>query len=272
MKELVAKNGEIVSIEIITPAIARTYLAKNIKNRKMKLYSKERFARDMKTGNWSFNGSSCICFAEDGSLINGQTRLQACVDSGSEFETIVVKNIKIPAAKDIDTGNSRSMSDFLKMDGYKHSLTLSSTAKKVLTVDQGKSTRRTSYSSSEILSEIENPQRTDFYIEAATIASSVYCNYSAISKTNIAAVYVLLRNLGYGEDVIVDFFEQLIERRPCCGIISNLRKKIANVSGRKFTQDDKYNLLVYTWNEYISGNTEGAIIGAVKKYNGLKLK
>ena len=70
--------GEVV---MVTPELAAEWLTHNTHNRGLKPIAIKRFAEDMTTGDWQWNGES-IRFAADGTLLDGQNRLHAIVDSG----------------------------------------------------------------------------------------------------------------------------------------------------------------------------------------------
>lgn len=102
-----------ISIERITPAIARNMLEHNTHNRGMK---RTNFASAMENGEWILTGSS-IVFDENGILVDGQNRLNACATSGVSFDTIVVRGIPMSAQTVIDVGTRRSVADQLKLAG-----------------------------------------------------------------------------------------------------------------------------------------------------------
>ncbi len=81
-------------LEKITPAMAEEYLKHNTNNyraisdRRIKTY-----AADMRNGCWQVNGEA-IEFAEDGTLLNGQHRLKAIIESGATVPILVVRGVK----------------------------------------------------------------------------------------------------------------------------------------------------------------------------------
>lgn len=129
LKELTRtrRSGGNVSLEIVTvtPEIAKAWIDRNASNRKLSRRHVSRFSRDMGTKKWLMTGET-IKFDADGTLIDGQHRLSACVTSGKPFETIVVYGLN-PAAKNvIDTGKLRSGSDVLAMAGHKNTSAIAS--------------------------------------------------------------------------------------------------------------------------------------------------
>lgn len=108
------KMKEKISIETITPEIAEKYLEDNYgKNRPLRQMVVNQYAEDMRTGNWIFNPTAPIAFSKDGYLLDGQHRLWACVQSGTEFTTLVVRNCDEQIYKVTDIGVARSTADII---------------------------------------------------------------------------------------------------------------------------------------------------------------
>lgn len=107
-----------VDIELIGPAEAETYLALNTHNRNPRRKKVNQYAKDMADQNWRWTGEA-ISFAKDGTLLDGQNRLLAVVQSGETVPFLVVRNVE-PAAQDVmDTGSARTFADALKLHGKK---------------------------------------------------------------------------------------------------------------------------------------------------------
>lgn len=104
-----------VSIETITPDVAIAMLERNVNNRNLN-HKKNKYKGAMERGEWMLNGST-IVFDDDGKLLDGQHRLDACVSSGVAFTTVVVRGIRAKAQETMDMGRKRSAGDFLKMRG-----------------------------------------------------------------------------------------------------------------------------------------------------------
>lgn len=105
-------------IENITPEMARHYLTKNTNNfRKVKNRVVMQYANDMKAGKWVLNGEG-IMFSKDGSLINGQHRLKAIIQSGCTVPMMIIEGIE-GNAKDVvfDLGFKRSVANYLGTSG-----------------------------------------------------------------------------------------------------------------------------------------------------------
>jgi len=98
----------------ITPELATKWLEGNVHNRKLRQKEVDRLAREMKGGRWALNGESII-FASDGTLLDGQHRLWACVESQVTFQSVVVYGADASSFTTIDQGRHRSPANHLEV-------------------------------------------------------------------------------------------------------------------------------------------------------------
>lgn len=98
----------------ITPHVAEVLLSEKYypkdKQRKLREGVAERYGMEMKAGAWRRTNQG-IAFDRNGHLIDGQHRLWGCIDSHSEFTTLVTVGLDPDAAEYIDTGIPRSLAD-----------------------------------------------------------------------------------------------------------------------------------------------------------------
>lgn len=257
-EHITGPNGEIITVETITPEMAEKLLILNTNNRKVKEVTLDRYARDMENGRWTFTGEP-ITITEEGVLGNGQTRLMACIKANTPFQTLVVRKLKTKAVTNTDAGAQRSVSDSLKIDGVADSNILSATAKKILVMENEKNEAKIAYSFDEILEEITKYDRKDYYKKVSRFAKDIYREYKIIPMSCIAAAYIKLRLLGHSEELIQDFFDQLSDKKEACNVIRSLRKRVSKVDGRSINVKEKFQLLIRTWNEFAKGNHDAAI-------------
>lgn len=104
------------SVQRITPDMARVMLGSNTNNRQLRRHRILQYAQQMTRGQWQATGES-IKFAKDGTLLDGQHRLEAIVESGIPIEMLVVQDLDLSTFKVIDSGLSRRPADALKMMG-----------------------------------------------------------------------------------------------------------------------------------------------------------
>lgn len=100
----------------ITPDLARDWTLLNTRNRPVRYTKVARYARDMKARNWAFNGET-IKIATDGTIIDGQHRLYACIQADTPFDTIVIRGLPLEVQDTVDTGSVRTMSDQFGLHG-----------------------------------------------------------------------------------------------------------------------------------------------------------
>ena len=103
-------------IEDITPEQAKAYLTKNRKNRPVQPATVDRFAEQMKAGQWLCTHQG-IAFDEDGFLVDGQHRLHAIVKSGCTIRMRVTIDLPREAMAVLDTGMKRTQGQILHMRG-----------------------------------------------------------------------------------------------------------------------------------------------------------
>ena len=257
-EHITGPNGEIITVETITPEMAEKLLILNTNNRRVKDVTLDRYARDMENGRWTFTGEP-ITITEEGVLGNGQTRLMACIKANTPFQTLVVRSLKSKAVRNTDAGAQRNVSDALKIDGVADSNVLSATAKKMLVLENEKNDAKIAYSYDEILEEITRSDREDYYKKVTKFAKEIYKEYKIIPVSCIAAASVKLRLLGHPEAQIQDFFDQLSDRKEACSVVRSLRKRVSKVDGRSISVKEKFQLLIRTWNEYAKGNFDSII-------------
>jgi hypothetical protein len=127
------KKGKEMKIEkvIIEPETAKKWLNRyNTKNRFLSKTRAERLAQAQRNGEWLFNGQP-IQFAWDGTLLDGQHRLLACVLSDIAMESLVIWGVDSDSQHTMDMGKPRSVADILALEGYSNHFALAALAKRI---------------------------------------------------------------------------------------------------------------------------------------------
>lgn len=106
-----------IGVELITPDLARELLADNSHNRNLRSARVVQLAEAMRRGEWVLNGET-IKIAEDGTLLDGQHRLRAVVDSGVAVESLVLRGLPTEVQDTVDTGRRRRLADLLAIEGH----------------------------------------------------------------------------------------------------------------------------------------------------------
>lgn len=108
-------NKEVPTIEVITPDMANNILKGNQKNRPIREGAVAFYAKLMQEGKWKFNGDT-IRIAKDGTLIDGQHRLTAVVESNRPQKFLIVRDLDHDVFNTIDIGKKRTVADALAMN------------------------------------------------------------------------------------------------------------------------------------------------------------
>lgn len=108
------QQREKVEIKIITPEFAERLLEKNTSNRNLRRDHVATLARDMAEGAWRLNNDA-ICIANDGTLLNGQHRLNAIIKAGKPIKMLVAEGFAPETYKVLDGGAKRSVADQLNI-------------------------------------------------------------------------------------------------------------------------------------------------------------
>src|SRR5690349_13435109 len=116
LKENEMKMSVSIKIETITPEIAKKYLDQNRDNRPLHRQKVSDYAREMVNQKWLLTGDT-IKFDTTGRLLDGQHRLAACVQSGTTFSCLVVRNLETETFTALDIGLRRTQGDVLAFAG-----------------------------------------------------------------------------------------------------------------------------------------------------------
>jgi hypothetical protein len=102
----------------ITPKDAQRLLLRNHKNqRSIRKHVVQRYADDMRRGLWMGENGETIKVADDGTVLDGQHRLTAIVESGIAITCLIVTGVFEDDITTIDAGATRKFSDALQMKG-----------------------------------------------------------------------------------------------------------------------------------------------------------
>jgi hypothetical protein len=120
----------------ITPDLAEKWLAQNTHNRNLREKAVLAYARDMEAGNWAENGEA-VKFGKDGTLLDGQHRLQAIALSGVTIKMLVVTGLESGTQETMDDGRKRTLSDALHLRNETNSVILGSLLRRALMWEMG---------------------------------------------------------------------------------------------------------------------------------------
>ena len=120
-----------MAIELITPEMARAWLAANQSNRPISEQVIKRYAEDMKAGRWKATHQG-IAFDRAGLLLDGQHRLRAIIRAGIAVLFAVFRDCDRDTFDRLDTGRKRTAADALAIDGTEHARTLAAIARSLI--------------------------------------------------------------------------------------------------------------------------------------------
>jgi len=116
--------------------MATAWLSKNTNNRSLSARRVEQYARDMSQGKWKMTHQG-IAFDGNGTLVDGQHRLAAVIQSGKPIKMLVSEGVEGDANEFIDRGRARSFADTLKMRDVKYTTQVSAACRMILIMDRG---------------------------------------------------------------------------------------------------------------------------------------
>jgi hypothetical protein len=126
--------GEAVRM-MVTPDMAKLWLKSNTHNRPLSDGVVISYACDMIDGRWKYNGDP-IRFDTNGTLIDGQHRLGACVEARVPFETAVIFGLSPEVMPTIDIGHVRTAAHAAHLDGIPNAALAAAITRFVLVHDR----------------------------------------------------------------------------------------------------------------------------------------
>lgn len=121
----------------ITPDDAREMLQTTRHEAQIDKIAVNSYAKAMEAGAWIPNMQPIILDTE-GKVLDGIHRLEACVQSGKSFRTMIAYNVSPDTLHTIDQHRRRSYSGVLEARGYKHASALRRTLSKLIHMENGR--------------------------------------------------------------------------------------------------------------------------------------
>lgn len=112
----------------ITPDKAACMLEKNTRNRPLDNSRVKRYTDAIKDGKWKINGE-CIIISPDGTILDGQHRLWAIIESRKAVEMCVMFNVDEETIATINCGKSRGPGDVLSINGHHNTQVMAPTVR-----------------------------------------------------------------------------------------------------------------------------------------------
>ena len=241
---------------LVSPEMAKHYLAQNIANRRPKTPRVLLYSNEMKAGRWSSQTAETIKIASSGRVLDGQQRLMAIVHSGCSIKFHIAFNLDESVFSVLDTGSSRNSSDTFRAAGIKQDNSIPSIIAHYnlmrnngITIGQvnNKSTN------AELLEQYyQDPEK---WQRIGNHSRNWYINFAKILQPSyFGGFYALFSELD--SEIAFSFFQQLATGSDITNSSVNLlRNKLMQdkTSLRKMPPSLKIALIIKTWNYFIKG-------------------
>lgn len=259
------------SLMVIQPVIAKRWLEKLGKNRKVIKRHLETMEKVFRAGKFAPPGKGkatgdTIKFDVDGNLIDGQHRLQACVNTGVAFESYVVFGVDPEVFPMIDQGKSKTAAHILSAEGVENYGTVAATVRSIHGIKRAISTGTMPGSLGWTLKDrLQSDEIRAFTLEhEALLAEAVTTVRSTEARTilkppsNFAALYFIFAKLNHQRTK--EFFILLAEG---AGLetddpIYRLRQTLISCLGDKLNRRSapwKAAVTIKAWNAWLRGDT-----------------
>lgn len=214
----------------ITPAFAALILKdRNSSNRTMSLTKVAQICDDITAGRFVINGESII-FSDQGQLLDGQHRLQGCIETDTPIIALCALGISPDTKGTVDIGRARTPGDILQIDGVGNGTKVAAAARTLLAYHRngGQTLGRPSAISTPMITDevAKNPA----IIEAVRWAGLHKQSLKGIcSESDIAAARLILEPV-YGDEAVyylerVAIGDDIKQHDPAYAV----RQRLANV-------------------------------------------
>lgn len=254
----VTDTGIHATIERITPEIAEEMLRHNTHNRHLSSSIKNNrgnIFKSMECNEWRLTGES-IKFAKDGTLLDGQHRLSACVTTGNPFTTVIVRGLEIDSQELMDSGRKRSTSDVLSIDGIKNARTVAAASVVIINYAMSESYSFSDNSVQYFSRERQLKFIRDNAVELETAVNRTRkCQSVPFAQSTMSGLAFL-----FGRISDVDtgwFFREFANISPTYQQVAMLRQSFINMRLKTGKNADKQITAAYAikaWNAYMNGD------------------
>lgn len=235
----------------ITPEQAAEWLSNNGHNRNLSESVVFTYACDMEAGRWKYNFVA-IVISKNGTLIDGQHRLKACVVSGKPFWSDVVFGADIDLQDTIDIGHARTTANVAQIERVPNATRVSALATMVLQDAKLGIDKMTNYESRPTKPEHHDfRRRNESELQSALVLRMDhicsprvldFCNFT-FRRIGLDLAGKFISDLTIGNGVTTDNPVWLLRKR--------LNENAASKS--KLPPKELVALIFKTWNAYISG-------------------
>jgi len=245
-----AKTARAVPANVvtITPKMAEEMLGKNVKNRRVSKRTVDAYARDIAAGNWRFTGEA-IKLSRDGTMLDGQHRLLACIKAEQPFTTLVVYDLEDGAQDVMDTGRLRTFADALTIRGQAFATRMAATCTLMTRVKHGYS--RACVTHAEQMAII---QRHPGLNDSAHIVEGCY----GISPSMLACIHYIGAKLLDNSPFANEFVTVFVTGNSYDGCAAHAwRERVMRLKAAKtpITHQMMFNCSIHAWNLFAASKT-----------------
>lgn len=245
------------TIEYVTPAIAREWLARNPRNRNIIKAAVSSYKRDMLSGAWQMTGEA-IKFDTDGNMIDGQHRCTAMAtieDESFAIPMMVVRGLPTDSQLVMDQGRKRTAGGQLELIGVHNASNLAASVKYLVHFDLGLffvDSKKKVVSNGEIVNWVESHPH-----EVEAFNSMVKQLRKIDAQPSVMGACFLMCFMTGSEAEAYEFFERLADGHglyrgnPIYALREQLR--IWQRSGRKYEPRNYMAVTFQAWNDWMSG-------------------
>lgn len=243
----------------VTPQMAKKWLVQNTSNRPISASTLNGMIRDLQNGKFDYNGES-IKIATDGRIIDGQHRLEACVQSGISFRTVVVFGLPFEVQGSIDVGNPRKYSHQLALRGVANAETVASIVRRIALWNSnvyfsrgGRRAKPTRPELDALLNQFsvqieKAAQFAEAHAKGVGVAKSIIgLTHFIFSRHSIEDADDFLTKVSTGENMEYDHPAMALRRR-----IVNEKEKVG--VGHRINEESMTACFIIAWNAYRKGN------------------
>jgi hypothetical protein len=245
-----SRGGVFTEITTMTPGLAAELLRRNEDNRNIKATKAQHFAADMIGGRWTFNGEPII-IAADGSLNDGQHRLQGLIEANITLPMMLVFGVSRESRMTIDQGSARCAGDYLSMGGTLYAKNAATAAKFIIAFERSDGrniAQRAKITNAEIVARV---RADDGIVKSAQYAHSHLKSYRhLVSHTVMATCHYLLSDVHPAD--AVEFLNHV-------ALGENIRRADPAYAVRTAFQNEKrerqdaMEVIFHGWNKFRSG-------------------
>lgn len=241
-------------VTTITPDISAEWLGKNVKNRKRSDKTTAQYARDMKAGRWRLTGDP-IRFDVNGNLIDGQHRLQACIDADVNFVSAVVYGLQPDDQDVLDSARSRTAADALQIHGHSGSRNLAAMTRLLASLKDGAAVSAIKYSNAEIVRFVEDRPKMITSVGMIWNGLPAGVHAAPLSAVHYLAANVLRKR--DDADAFVAVFKTGVPHYEGCAA-HGLRERLMRTRDDRrqaISKTDVFRAYIHAWNHFSDRTT-----------------